>query len=270
MDYALRSSLPERLTQCLLAREPSRKVTLTRVLWADWQLGLVAACENEPRGAIARPGCPARPELVSPLSVSRRRVDTREGRAALIHALVHIEFNAINLALDAALRFSGLPADFYRDWLSVAVEEARHFELLSQHLATLDHAYGDFAAHAGLWEMALKTAHDPLVRMALVPRVLEARGLDVTPGITRKLRQAGDARAVEILAVIERDEIGHVAIGSRWFAWLCEQRGLEAEASYRQLLKEYNAPQFKPPFNIEARRQAGFSIGELEWLSAQA
>jgi len=269
MDYALRSPLPERLTQCLLAREPGRKVSLTRALWADWQLGRVAACENEPRGVLALPGRPARPELVSPLSVPRRRVDTREGRAALIHALAHIEFNAINLALDAALRFAGLPADFYRDWLSVAAEEACHFDLLSQHLATLDHAYGDFAAHAGLWEMAIKTAHDPLVRMALVPRVLEARGLDVIPAIAQKLRQAGDARAVEILAVIERDEIGHVTIGSHWFAWLCKQRGLEAEASFRQLLKEYHAPQIKPPFNIEARRQAGFSIGELEWLSAQ-
>jgi uncharacterized ferritin-like protein (DUF455 family) len=163
-----------------------------------------------------------------------------------------------------------MPPAYYADWVVVAHEEALHFELLATHLATLGHAYGDFPAHGGLWEMALKTAHDPLVRMALVPRVLEARGLDATPRIVDKLRAADDARLVEILAIVERDEIGHVAIGSRWFSWLCAQRGVEPEATFRQLLVEYDAPALKPPFNLAARRQAGFSEPELAWLQEQS
>lgn len=205
--------------------------------------------------------------MIAPHQVPRRRTDTPTGRAALIHALAHIEFNAINLALDATHRFAGMPPAYYADWLSVADEEALHFELLSAHLATLGFAYGDFPAHNGLWDMALKTAHNPLVRMALVPRVLEARGLDATPLIVDKLKAAHDTRMVEILAVIERDEIGHVAIGSRWFGWLCAARGLQPDTTFRQLLVDYDAPPLKPPFNLAARRQAGFSESELDWLS---
>lgn len=205
--------------------------------------------------------------MIAPHQVPRRRTDTPAGRAALIHALAHIEFNAINLALDAAHRFTGMPPAYYADWLSVADEEALHFELLSAHLATLGFAYGDYPAHNGLWEMVLKTAHDPLVRMALVPRVLEARGLDAAPLIVDKLKAAHDTRMVEILAVIERDEIGHVAIGSRWFGWLCAARGLQPDTTFRQLLVDYDAPPLKPPFNLAARRQAGFSESELDWLS---
>lgn len=216
---------------------------------------------------IGQPGHPEKPLQVPPHKVPRRRADTLPGRAALIHALAHIEFNAINLALDAAHRFAGMPAAYYADWLRVADEEALHFALLNTHLATQGYDYGDFPAHNGLWDMALKTAHDPLVRMALVPRVLEARGLDAAPLIVDKLRAANDTRMIEILAVIERDEIGHVAIGSRWFAWLCEARGLEPEATFRQLLVDYDAPPLKPPFNLAARRKAGFSEPELAWLS---
>ena len=217
--------------------------------------------------AAGRRGSPENRLQAPPQKVPRRRADTLPGRAALIHALAHIEFNAINLALDAAHRFAGMPAAYYADWLGVADEEALHFALLNTHLATLGYAYGDFPAHNGLWDMALKTAHDPLVRMALVPRVLEARGLDAAPLIVDKLRAANDTRMIEILAVIERDEIGHVAIGSRWFAWLCEARGLEPEATFRQLLVDYDAPPLKPPFNLAARRKAGFSEPELAWLS---
>lgn len=237
-----------------------------RALQADWLAGRVACAAETTRDAIAQPGRPARPELVPPKRMPRRRADTVAGRAALIHALAHIEFNAINLALDAAHRFAGLPQAFYGDWLRVADEEALHFDLLNSHLATLGYAYGDFKAHTGLWDMALKTAHDPLVRMALVPRVLEARGLDATPRIVEKLKAANDTRMVEILAVIERDEIGHVAIGNRWYGWLCAKRGVDPEATFRQLLVEYDAPALKPPFNIPARRQAGFSEREIAWL----
>jgi uncharacterized ferritin-like protein (DUF455 family) len=247
--------------------EPAAKLACVHALYSDWQAGCVALSPQTPGTPIDQPGRPAKPELIPPHRVPRRRADTVRGRAALVHALAHIEFNAINLALDAAHRFAGMPPAYYADWLRVAAEEALHFDLLNTHLATLGCAYGDFPAHNGLWDMALKTAHDPLVRMALVPRVLEARGLDATPLIVDKLQAANDLRMVEILAVIERDEIGHVAIGSRWFGWLCAARGLEPEATFRQLLVDYDAPPLKPPFNLAARRQAGFSEPELDWLS---
>jgi uncharacterized ferritin-like protein (DUF455 family) len=259
--------LPQRLAACLRADQPADKVACVHALQADWLAGRISLAVEAERTPIDQPGHPDKPLLIPPQQVPRRRADTLAGRAALVHALTHIEFNAINLALDAAHRFAGMPAGYYADWLRVADEEAQHFDLLSAHLATLGHGYGDFPAHNGLWDMALKTAHDPLVRMALVPRVLEARGLDATPLIVSKLKAAKDMRMVEILAVIERDEIGHVAIGSRWFGWLCAARGLEPDATFRHLLVEYDAPPLKPPFNLEARRAAGFSEPELEWLN---
>jgi uncharacterized ferritin-like protein (DUF455 family) len=260
--------LPSRLESCLCASDPADKVACVHALYADWTAQRIDPEPAVERCSIDAPGRPARPELVPPQRVPRRRADTPTGRAALIHALAHIEFNAINLALDAAHRFADMPLAYYDDWLRVADEEASHFDLLSIHLATLGYTYGDFPAHAGLWDMALKTAHDPLVRMALVPRVLEARGLDATPLIVDKLKAANDTRMVEILGVIERDEIGHVAIGSRWFLWLCAARGLEPETTFRQLLVDYDAPPLKPPFNLAARRQAGFSETELAWLAS--
>ncbi len=261
-------NLPERLAVCLRVADPADKAAAVHSLWADWQTGSVAAACETARAGIDAPGAPARPELVSPHQVPRRRADSAAGRAALVHALAHIEFNAINLALDAAHRFAGMPRAYYDDWLRVAGEEAVHFGLLNAHLASLGHDYGDFPAHRGLWDMALKTAHDPLVRMALVPRVLEARGLDATPRIVDKLRVVEDRRLIEILAVVERDEIGHVAIGNRWYRWLCEQRGVDPAATFRRLLREYDAPPLKPPFNLAARRQAGFSESELDWLAS--
>ncbi|MFN3544546.1 MAG: ferritin-like domain-containing protein [Thiobacillus sp.] len=260
-------TLPARLAECLRVAEPKAKVACVHALQADWLAGRVACDAEAAREPLDAPGRPARPELVPPKRMPRRRPDTLAGRAALIHALAHIEFNAINLALDAAHRFARLPEAYYADWLKVADEEALHFDLLATHLATLGYAYGDFKAHTGLWDMALKTAHDPLVRMALVPRVLEARGLDATPRIVEKLKAANDSRMVEILAIVERDEIGHVAIGNRWYGWLCAGRGVDPEATFRRLLVEYDAPALKPPFNLPARRQAGFSECELDWLA---
>jgi uncharacterized ferritin-like protein (DUF455 family) len=181
---------------------------------------------------------------------------------------VHIEFNAINLAWDAVYRFRGLPTDYYRDWARVAHEESSHFRLLCERLKGVGYVYGDFDAHNGLWEMACKTAHDPLVRMALVPRVLEARGLDVTPGILKRLQQAGDNEAVKVLEIILRDEIGHVEIGSRWYHYLCEQRELDAEATFAGLINEYMPGQIKKPFHYEARRKAGFSEREMQYLES--
>ena len=212
-----------------------------------------------------RPARPAQPTLTAPGNVPRRRLGTPAGRVALLHAVAHIEFNAINLALDALLRFAGMPPDYYRDWLSVAQDEARHFRLLQRRLDTLGYRYGDFPAHNGLWEAAEKTAHDPLVRMACVPRVLEARGLDVTPGMIERLQQAGDTDTIACLEIILREEVRHVAIGSHWYRWLCDQRGLDADALFPQLLADQGM-QLHPPFNLGARAQAGFSAVELSRL----
>lgn len=218
----------------------------------------------EPQQAI--PGRPERPELVSPLAVKHRSMHSTEGRAAMIHALAHIEFNAINLALDAIWRFGGMPEDFYDDWLRVAAEESRHFSLLAAHLIALGYCYGDFPAHNSLWDMAEKTSSDVLARIALVPRTFEARGLDASPPVRAKLAQAGDTAAAEILDIILRDEIGHVAVGNRWFGWLCQMRGLEPIATYAALATQYKAPPLRGPFNIAARKAAGFSDAEIAAL----
>jgi uncharacterized ferritin-like protein (DUF455 family) len=243
--------------------DPTAKCRRVDALWAVAAEGPFGAPDE---AAVPAAGRPARPELVHPSELPRRGLGSVSGRVALLHAVAHIEFNAINLALDAALRFDGLPDRYYRDWLSVAADEARHFRLLSDRLAELDAAYGDLPAHNGLWEMAEKTAHDPLVRMALVPRVLEARGLDVTPGMIEKLCQAGDQASVACLEVILDEEVRHVAIGSTWFRYLCRQRGLPAEATFRALLEEYFAGGLRGPFNVAARRRAGFSGTEIEEL----
>ena len=217
-----------------------------------------------------QPGRPARPELVDPLSLSSRSVHTPEGLAALIHAVAHIEFNAINLALDAILRFTDMPQTFYSDWLKVAQEEAIHFTLLTQHLQSLGFKYGDFAAHDGLWEMACRTADDVLARMALVPRTLEARGLDACPAVRHKLSSAGDPVGAAIIDRILQDEIGHVAIGNHWYRWLCTLRNLDPIQTYRTLSKTHRAPKLKAPFNIEARRAAGFVQQELDDLQSNS
>jgi uncharacterized ferritin-like protein (DUF455 family) len=213
------------------------------------------------------PGRPARPRLVPAKNVPTRSPYTQDGRAALLHAVTHIEFNAINLALDAVWRFAGMPVAYYRDWLRVASEEALHFTLLREHLLGLGHDYGDFDAHDGLWAMTQRTADDVTARMALVPRTLEARGLDATPPLQAKFRRAGDLRAVEILDVILRDEVGHVAIGNRWYRWLCERDGHDPVARYAVLAARYQAPRLRPPYNHAARLAAGFTEAEIAALS---
>jgi uncharacterized ferritin-like protein (DUF455 family) len=233
-------------------------------LWSEWRAGGLVM--GEPGTPTDAPGRPARPELRPPQAMPRRQLNGRENHAALIHALAHIEFNAINLALDAVQRFPGLPAGFYGDWLHVAAEEAYHFTLLRDHLRAQGRDYGDLPGHDGLWEMALKTAHDPLARMALVPRLLEARGLDVTPDIQRKLTGFGDAAGAALLDIILRDEIGHVAAGDRWFRYLCEQRGVQPEATFRDLLAMPGVPHPRRPCNATARLAAGFSAQEITSL----
>ena len=212
------------------------------------------------------PGRPSRPELVAHAQLKPRSMRTVEGRAALIHALAHIELNAIDLALDLCWRFAGMPEAFYRQWAQVAQEEAFHFTLLREHLRGMGFVYGDVPAHNALWEMAEKTRHDILARIALVPRTLEARGLDASPPIRAKLVGAGDHRAGEILDIILRDEVGHVAVGNRWYRHLCAQRGLDPITTYAELAARHQAPRLRGPFNLEARRAAGFEEDELQAL----
>ncbi|HXH71639.1 MAG TPA: ferritin-like domain-containing protein [Mariprofundaceae bacterium] len=250
--------------QALAATDPDDKLRLTR---AAVQLAVDVAAFGEPLEVGSR-GRPMRPQLVAPHRVPRRGFGTPVGRRMLLHAIVHIEFNAINLALDAVQRFAGMPANYYADWLRVAAEEAYHFEILRGHLRHLGGDYGDYPAHNGLWEMAEKTSGDVLERMALVPRVLEARGLDVTPGIREKLVQAGDLNAASLLDIIFRDEVGHVATGTRWFRYLCDQRSLEPESTFFALIAKHFPDGLHGPYGVDARRTAGFSDSELRLLSA--
>jgi uncharacterized ferritin-like protein (DUF455 family) len=246
--------------------DPTEKAARTRALFATATSLTIDASTTiaQPAGL---PGRPMRPQLVAHTTLPRRSPFTIEGRAALLHAVAHIEFNAINLALDAAWRFARMPDDYYRDWLGVAAEEALHFCLVREHLRdALGCDYGDFDAHDGLWTMVERTRHDIVARMALVPRTLEARGLDAAPPMQAKLAKAGDARAVEILAVILRDEVGHVAIGNHWFRWLCQRESLDPLAHYAALAEHHQAPRPRPPFNLDARRRAGFSAAELALL----
>lgn len=256
--------------QCLECRDPFAKCELTAAAVQELQsnrLDLKSASGPEP---IGEPGRPQRPQLVAPRDLPRRRMGSRQGRVSLLHALAHIEFNAINLAWDAIYRFRGLPAGYYRDWTRVAGEEAGHFQLLCGRLAAFGSYYGELDAHDGLWEMAVRTAHDPLVRMALVPRVLEARGLDVTPGIIKKVQEAGDAETVQVLEIILRDEIGHVEIGTRWFRYLCEERRVDPDTTFSGLVRQYMKGKVKQPFHYEARQQAGFNEREMTSLEQLA
>lgn len=254
---------------CLDAAAPDDKLARTFEACERFARGeLRASNDTPPPEPIRMPGRPARPALVHPRELPRRGFGSAEGRAAFVHAIAHIEFNAIDLAWDAVYRFRDLPGAFYADWVSVALDEARHFALLRERLRRLGFDYGDFDAHNGLWEMAEKTAHDGLARMALVPRVLEARGLDVTPGMIVKLRSLGDEETAGILEVILREEVAHVAAGSRWFRWYCARAGVEPAPRFRELLAEYARAVLYGPFNLEARSAAGFDDEELEQLRA--
>ena len=265
------SAHPQELRQAALfwlaEPDPARKAEGVRLLAQAWQYGGIMLNTQASLSAhAALPGQPLKPALVSPRLVKHRSMNTLEGRAILIHALVHIEFTAINLALDAVWRYPNMPCEYYLDWLLVAQEEALHFSLLADHLHNQGYAYGDFPAHNSLWEMAAKTQDDILARIALVPRTMEARGLDAAPPMRAKMAQVGDMAAAAILDIILRDEIGHVGIGNRWYGWLCEQRGLEPVSTYARLAAEYQAPVLRGPFNLEARRAAGFSEPELAAL----
>jgi uncharacterized ferritin-like protein (DUF455 family) len=265
-------TLQDRARQCLACSSVDEKLAATAATVDAFAAGELAVDER-PFGAVVEsgdPGRPTRPRLVDPRGLPRRGLGTPAGRAALVHAVAHIEFNAIDLAWDAVQRFDGMPAAYYADWVGVAADEARHFRMLAARLAELGHVYGDFDAHEGLWDMARRTAGSCLERMALVPRVLEARGLDVTPGMIDRLRGAGDEATVAILETILREEVAHVACGSRWFAWCCQREGLDPAVTFRTLLDRHLRGAVRGPFNTEARLRAGFSAAELEELERSA
>jgi len=252
----------------LLAANPDEKIQQTRLAMRQveaLQKSDIRELFGEPVDVFA-PGRPEKPVLVRGGEVPKRAMGTLEGRKTMMHAIAHIEFNAINLALDAVQRFADMPLDYYRDWMTVAAEEAYHFELIRAHLRHLGGEYGDYPAHNGLWEMAETTAHDVLDRMALVPRVLEARGLDVTPGIQKKLRNVGDSHAALLLDIIFKDEIGHVEVGSRWFRYVCKQRQLKPTETFFDLVDQYFSKGIGGALNLDAREQAGFSAEEIKRL----
>ncbi|MCB1792724.1 MAG: ferritin-like domain-containing protein [Gammaproteobacteria bacterium] len=262
------SNLFQAAEDCLRCCEVDAKCLSAKALWRDWQAGVLHRDATPTAALTDEAGRPPRPRLVPPRELAQRGLGSREGQAALVHAVAHIEFNAINLACDAVYRFRDMPDAYYGDWLRVAAEEAYHFSLLEARLRELGYRYGDFPAHNGLWDLAQKTAHDPLLRMALVPRVMEARGLDVTPGMRERFARAGDQTTAAILDIILRDEIGHVEAGSRWFRYVCEQRGLEPEDTYFAVLEEHLGSHVRCPLHKVARRQAGFSESELGRLEA--
>ena len=257
--------------QCIMSCVPEQKAQQTKELARHWRecsssVKNTAIIDEQIPETIENPGRPEKPALVDPRKLPKRSISTQQGTAALLHAITHIEFNAINLALDAVYRFRNLPIEDYDDWLKVADEEATHFGLLNERLTETGYHYGDFDAHNGLWDMALCTSHDVLIRMALVPRVMEARGLDVTPGIIERFKSIGDNKSVNILNIIMRDEIGHVEIGSRWFHYFCDKRNLLREKTYLELMKQYAKGKVKPPLHKEARLSAGFTEMEIEYL----
>jgi uncharacterized ferritin-like protein (DUF455 family) len=252
--------------QLLLETNPAHKTQGLSNLYEIW---LDKGYELESDYPITQEiigGLPTNLPLVDPKFLKRRRLHSIEGKASLVHAIAHIEFNAINIALDAIYRFRGMPLSYYADWIRVAREEAYHFCLLQQHLQHYGYQYGDFPAHLGLWEMVQKTGFDVLPRMALVPRLLEARGLDVTPDIAGRLLKAGDSIGAEILSIIFHDEISHVRVGNRWYHYLCQVRGLDATLTFISLLQELAPDHLRGPLAIDARTKAGFAAHELDLL----
>ncbi len=244
----------------LVASDPAEKIARAHAMATDWSARRIAGI-----GWADPPGHPARPArpVLRPAREMARRGRSAAGRNALLHAIAHIELNAVDLACDLIARFAGhdLPRGFFDDWVSVADDEARHFAMLRDRLAALGAAYGDLPAHDGLWEAAATTAHDLSARLAIVPLVLEARGLDVSPAMIDTLRRAGDEASAAALETIYREEIGHVAIGRRWFLHVCAIRGEVAAPAFHRLVRAHFRGRLKPPFNDRARAAAGLDPG---------
>ena len=263
------STLSSSIVAALETADPHKKATATQQIVAAWRANQITELgQSRPPD---RPARPVKPALLPPRSVPRRRITAgTAGRVALLHAIAHIELNAIDLALDMACRFveQSLPKDFYSDWLGVADDESRHFLMLSDRLAHLGAAYGDLPAHDGLWQAADATKHDLLARLAIAPLALEARGLDVPPAMIEKLENAGDPDSAAALNIIMTDEVGHVATGKRWFDFVCGCERRDPISSWQGLVRQYFRGDLKPPFNLEARTAAKFSAAFYGPLAA--
>ena len=245
----------------LLSCDLEEKVAITRLTAELWRERKLALEDGKKLAPARRPGRPEKPELLPPAQVPKRPLKSRRGRIALIHAIAHIELNAIDLALDIIVRFGRerMPRSFFDGWMKVADEEAKHFSLLRERLKIEGHDYGDFPAHDGLWEAAGETGHDLTARLAIVPLVLEARGLDVTPPLVKKLRDFGDHKTADIFEIIYEDEKGHVAIGAKWYRYLCQKQGIDPASSFASLVSKYFRGSLKPPFNDRARAANGLT-----------
>jgi len=254
-------SLRAAAIEALAAPDLDTKTRLTREATRLWRGRSVSLREPGDPAPPDRPGRPERPQLVAPRLLKKRSLNTVNGRIALIHALAHIELNAIDLALDIAARFAAMsiPLSFFDNWMQVADDEARHFTLLRNRLRALGADYGDLPAHDGLWQAATDTSGDLISRLAIVPLVLEARGLDVTPGLAAKLREFGDEDTAAILDVIYHDEKTHVAVGAKWFRFFCARSGINAADRFRTLVQEHFHGHVRPPFNDTARAAAGLT-----------
>ena len=256
---------------CLHNPDIDAKLALTHrayELLSNKQLDFGSAQPVQP---ICHVKFPVTPVLLEPRQMPKRNFTSQEGVRAFFHAIAHVEFMAIYLAWDLLYRFRGLPETFYQDWLTVADEEAQHFELIRQHLHNLNINYGDLPAHGGLWDHAVETSDHLLARLAMVPRCMEARGLDVTPAIIAKFEAKGDTAGAAILNRILTDEVGHVERGSYWFKYVCTQEGLEPESQFQALIGQYyRGGKPKGPFNRALRKSAGFSDAEIDWLEAES
>ena len=269
-------SLKQGAIAALQADDLDDKIKLTRqtaLLWHNGALGIGGAIGQRPPD---RPGRPAHPVLVPPNRLKKRSIRSERGRIALLHAIAHIELNAIDLAWDIVARFAdpvkgaapAMPRSFFDGWTRVALEEAKHFSLLRKRLADLDSHYGALEAHDGLWEAAQSTGHDLTARLAIVPLILEARGLDITPSLLDQVEQVGDDDSAQIFKIIYRDELGHVAVGAKWFRYLCLKQGLEPAGTFQQMVRQYFRGPLKPPFNDFARCRAGLTPGFYRTLAS--
>ena len=260
-------NLYDQAKECFLQADPDEKLAQTERLVSHWRAGQLQWQDGEAPLLLNRPGRLTKPELVAQQQLPRRRLGSVEGKAAMIHALAHIELTAVNLSWDAVYRYRGMPRDYYQDWVLAAGEEATHFLALREQLRVLGFDYGDFPAHDELWQMAVTTADDVLDRMGIVHRVFEARALDVVPKTMKKFELQGDRAMVKVLTMIANDEVGHVSAATRWFRYRCGEQGLEPDATFIRLVKQYMPWPLKGPFNTDLRLQAGFSENELALLS---
>ena len=263
-------NLYDQTKDAFLLSDPDQKIELTHQVVSRWNAGELEWQEGEAPLLLNEPGRPEKPEIVSPADVNKRKFGKEEGRAALIHALAHIELTAVNLALDSVYRYRDMPKEYYADWMQCAGEEANHFIALRSRLREMGYDYGSFSAHGELWNMAVDTADDMLERMGIVHRVFEARALDVVPKTIKRFDQLGDKKMVDVLTMIANEEIGHVSSGTRWYHYQCNQRQLDPDTTFIDLLWKYMKGPLKGPFNHEVRIQAGFTANELALMEAMS